>query len=114
MQAIEATGAQQRGAERKTMKTLPRIIRQTGRGLVAAAFAVTLSACAQNDETRLPFQGVYFKTKASKVDDDRQRFTVSVKNMSLAPQGAVEAGEFEATRYCITNYGTSRIIWSTL
>lgn len=94
------------------MKTLPQIFRQTGRGLVVAAFAVTLSACAQDDETRLAFQGVYFKTKASKVDDNRQRFTVSVKNMSLAPQGAIEAGEFEATRYCITNYGTSRIIWS--
>lgn len=73
---------------------------------------LAVSACGQNTENRIAFDGVYFRAKASKVDDDRSIFTASVKKASLSPEGAREAAAYEALRYCIENYGTSRILWT--
>ena len=39
-------------------------------------------------------------------------FVVSVKDASVSLDGARAAGGYEGTRYCIANYGTSRIDWT--
>lgn len=84
--------------------------RHVRRGLWALGVILALAACAQ-DENRLAFDGFYFKTKAKEIDDDRSRFVVTVFRVSQTLQGAREAGAHEATRYCIENFGTSRIAW---
>lgn len=73
--------------------------------------ATALTACTPRDE-RVLFDGIFFRAKASKVDDDRSRFAATVFNAVQAIESAREAGRYEGTKYCIANYGTSRIEWA--
>ena len=78
--------------------------------LIACAFA--LSACSERREERVLFEGEYFRANASRVDrDDRTSFSVQVAGISRSFEGALEAGRYEATRYCVQQFGTSDIIW---
>ena len=78
--------------------------------LLAGGLAVILAGCAAKED-RVTFDGLYFKTKSHKVDDDLSRFTVEVDRVSQSLDAAREAGGYEGTRYCIQNFGTSRIDW---
>lgn len=78
--------------------------------LVTLAAGIALSACGSQD-TRVAFDGIYFRTKARKIDDNRRAFTATVPRASTTLDAARRAGEYEGTRYCIENYGTSRIKW---
>ena len=57
---------------------------------------------------KIAFDGYYFSSKLSrsKLDDRSFDLTVRRVNRSL---GAREAGRYEATRFCIKNFGTSDI-----
>ena len=79
-------------------------------GLVIAA-GLTLSACAKPGE-RVLFDGKYYPAKVSKGKDARENFTVTVRRANQGLPGAREAGRYEATRYCIKNFGDSKIEWS--
>ena len=71
---------------------------------------VALTACGQNNN-RLAFDGQQFRAKLSKVDKQRDQFSVTVSPVSNSLAGAREAGRFEATKYCIAQFGTSDIAW---
>ncbi|MEM6482272.1 MAG: hypothetical protein AAF922_13255 [Pseudomonadota bacterium] len=43
---------------------------------------------------------------------DRQNFVVNVPKVARSVNGAREAGRYEATRYCLSNFGTSEILWA--
>jgi hypothetical protein len=73
--------------------------------------ALLLSACAERKADRVAFDGVYFRSNASKVDKKRDQFEVTVSPASSSLEGAREAGRYEATRYCIGTFGTSNIDW---
>ncbi len=85
---------------------------KTGFGAICLVIAATLavSGCQQNDR-RVAFDGIYFKTKVRKMDDNRREFTSTVSRAATSLDAAVLAGEHEGIRYCIENYGTSRIKW---
>lgn len=87
--------------------------RGASRGCVAGGLILVLAACSQNKDSRIAFDGVFFKTKASRIDDDRAVFAASASKASLSPDGARQAAAYEALRYCIENFGTSRILWTT-
>ena len=70
-----------------------------------------LAACGQNEE-RVAFNGVEFRSDADTIGDDLRNFSLAISPVSASLEGAREAGRYEGTRYCITNYGTSRILWS--
>lgn len=76
-------------------------------GCVAAALLV---GCNLRDD-RIAFEGHYFRAKLSKVDGQRDVFTVTVRDAAKSLEGAREAGRYEATKYCIKNYGSSDITW---
>lgn len=80
----------------------------------ALALLAALAACTDPAKKAPPFDGIYFKAKARAVDKKvtRSVFTVEVKRATQSVEGAREAGRYEATRYCIENYGTSDIIWA--
>lgn len=80
--------------------------------LLGLAVVIALGACSDRDRQRVLFDGVYFRTKAKAVKDDRQSFNVEVPKANRSINGAREAGRFEGTRYCIENFGTSDINWS--
>ncbi|MGJ8545112.1 MAG: hypothetical protein ACSHWZ_06680 [Sulfitobacter sp.] len=76
--------------------------------LVAASL---LGACSSKED-RVLFDGQYFRSKASRVGDDFEVFNVTVKPVSASFQGAREAGVYEATTYCVNNFGSSEIAWA--
>ena len=80
-------------------------------GILVLSAVAMLSACGKSNDKRIYFDGAYFRTKAKAAGDDRAVFNVDVKNASQSLNAARQAGEYEATRYCIKNFGSSRIDW---
>lgn len=78
--------------------------------LTLLAITAVLAGCEQRKD-KLSFDGVVFRSKASKVDKDPKEMVVSVKPVSASFSGALQAGEYEATRYCVLNFGSSEIDW---
>ena len=72
--------------------------------------STALLACEGRDD-RLPFDGQYYRAKASKVDGDLEQFQVTVQPVSTSFEGALEAGRYQATRYCVLTFGNSAIDW---
>ena len=58
------------------------------------------------------FDGHYFAGRASKIKADPYGFTVRIRNAAKSISGAREAARYEATIYCIEQFGTSDIVWS--
>lgn len=79
---------------------------------ILCALAVLVAACEDRNKTRVPFDGFFFKTKSTKVGDDRAIFTSTVSGVSSSFEGARQAAEHEGTKYCILNFGTSDIKWA--
>lgn len=81
--------------------------------LCLATVLGALAACTQ-PEDRIKFDGHAFKAKARMTDKNESlaNFTVEISDVSKSLDGAREAGRYEGTRYCIRNYGTSRIKWA--
>ena len=73
-----------------------------------------LGAGCSKKEDRMRFDGHYFKTKSAAVDRKTSLapFTVTVKDVAQSLEGARAAGGYEGTRYCIKNFGNSRIDWA--
>lgn len=81
---------------------------------LVVVLAVT-AACSRNrNRDRLLFDGQEFRTRANPVDKKvtLADFTVTVEDVSRSLDGAREAGRYQGTRYCIENYGTSKIAWA--
>ncbi len=81
-------------------------------GLVILA---ALSACGGSaSDERILFDGQAFRAKAKPVDKKKSpsEFTVTVNGISASLDGAREAGRYEGTRFCVQNFGSSRIAWT--
>lgn len=74
--------------------------------------AALLTGCSSFREDRQTFDGQVYRGKAKKADDDRKDFIAEISPVSASLNGAREAGRYEGTRYCIENFGTSRIRWA--
>ncbi|MEM6373126.1 MAG: hypothetical protein AAF727_10160 [Pseudomonadota bacterium] len=74
--------------------------------------ALLLAACSERKADRVAFDGQFFRATSKKVDRQRLDFEVTVRPVSASLEGARAAGAFEATRYCIGNFGTSNIEWT--
>ena len=79
-----------------------------------AVFAL-LAACgdAPLRSNKVAFDGKYFRAKAKVVDKkvSPTDFTVVVRGVSASLDGAREAGRYEGTKFCVQNFGSSRIDW---
>ena len=85
------------------------------RGAVLAALCLlALGACNANKDKRILFDGIHFRTKAKAIDRkvSAADFGVEVKSASQSLDGARAAGEYAGIRYCIANFGSSRIDWA--
>ena len=85
--------------------------------LIALAIVTLLSACGDRKgifRTERPeFDGFHFRARATGTDKaDITRFISAAGPVEQSLPGAREAAEHEATRYCITNVGNSRIKWT--
>jgi len=79
-------------------------------GIALIAMTV-LAGCAEREQ-RVLFNGNYYPGKARAQKEDRRNFTASVRRAGRGLEGAQQAVLYEATRYCLTNFGTSEIAWS--
>jgi hypothetical protein len=85
------------------------------RGLATVVVASTLvAACSGTirNVNAVKFDGHYFAGRASKSSADPHGFSVRIRNAAKSIAGAREAARYEATIYCIQQFGTSDIIWS--
>ncbi len=76
-----------------------------------AAVTAVLIGCT-SDEDRILFDGQYYSAKLRKVDRQLDVFTVTVKPVSKSLAGALQAGTYEATAYCVNSFGNSDILWT--
>lgn len=77
---------------------------------IALMATMGLTACGPDDDTIL-FDGQYYRTRLSDTEA-RHIFTVTARPVSASLEGAREAARYEATSYCVRNYGSSRIAWT--
>ena len=85
------------------------------RGLATVVVASTLvAACSGTirNVNAVKFDGHYFAGRASKSSADPHGFSVRIRNAAKSIAGAREAARYEATIYCIQQFGTSDVIWS--
>ncbi len=83
---------------------------------LTVATLTLLTACSTittSRSDRVLFEGNYFRTKAKAVDKKRAptEFTIVVNGVSASLNGAREAGRYEGIKYCVQNFGSSRIAW---
>ncbi|GAA6181025.1 MULTISPECIES: hypothetical protein [unclassified Shimia] len=102
------------------LKTILKSQRKTPAGIAMVLIAAsTLTACGEgfrdsfrSQRYKETFDGVYYKAKSQKVaKEERDHFTVTVSRVGQGLSGARQAGAHEATKYCIKEYGTSKIDW---
>lgn len=79
----------------------------------AALCLLALAGCNADKDKQMLFDGQHFRTKAKAVERKTSvaEFTVEIKNVSKSLEGARAAGEYAGIRYCVVNYGSSRIDW---
>ena len=63
------------------------------------------------EENKITFDGYYFSSKLSRSKLDDRSFDLTIKRANRSLLGAREAGRYEATRFCVKNFGTSDIKW---
>ena len=88
----------------------------TARKPLLALIALSLvTACGlvTPSSDRILFDGKAFRAKAKVVDKkvSPADFTVTVNGASASLDGAREAGRYEGTKFCVQNFGSSRISW---
>ena len=87
-----------------------------GRGLgrvfavIAIGAMVVLPGCGDR-AAKVRFNGEYYPAKVSRDRDAREQFQVAVRRADRGLTGAREAGRYEATQYCLKEFGTSNIDW---
>ena len=83
-------------------------------GAVCVGALLVSAGCAKREDRLLPFDGFLYKAKAGPVDKkvSRADFTATVWEVSQSLEGARQAGHYEATKYCIKEYGSSKVAWS--
>ena len=63
------------------------------------------------EENKVSFDGYKFSTKLNRDKVDDRSFSLVVRRANRSLSGAREAGRYEATKFCIKNFGTSDIVW---
>ncbi|KIC42088.1 hypothetical protein RA27_01390 [Ruegeria sp. ANG-R] len=81
--------------------------------ILAGSLLVTACGNAPSKATRVAFDGVFFRASAKHVNKKAAptEFTVTVNGVSQSLDGAREAGRYEGIKFCIDNFGSSRIAW---
>lgn len=78
---------------------------------LVALLPALLAACGQG-QSRVSFNGNVYPASVSTIGGDRARFSITVRNAGQGLEGAREAGRYEATVYCIRNFGSSAVRWT--
>ena len=66
---------------------------------------------ASATRSRVEEDGVRYRARATASRQNPRDFTVTVSPFAANPEGAVEAGRYQATRYCLLTFGGSDTEW---
>ena len=81
---------------------------------IAMLVAVLMLGACTEKTARVYFDGKYYPAKAKHQSrDDRKVFTATVRRAAQGLDGARSAALHAGTKYCIENFGTSKINWVT-
>ena len=82
-------------------------------GLAMSSFLMMMGCSNpfELQENKVSFDGYYFSSKLSRSKLDDRLFDLTVRRANRSLLGAREAGRYEATRFCVKNFGTSDIKW---
>ena len=82
-------------------------------GLATCSFLIVMGCSNpfEPEENKVSFDGYYFSSKLSRNKSDNRSFDLKVRRANRSLLGAREAGRYEATRFCIKNFGTSDVKW---
>ena len=82
-------------------------------GLATCSFLIMVGCSNpfELEENKVSFDGYYFSSKLTRNKLDDRSFDLKIRRANRSLLGAREAGRYEATRFCIKNYGTSDIKW---
>ena len=82
-------------------------------GLATCSFLIVMGCSNpfELEENKVSFDGYYFSSKISRNKSDNRSFDLKVRRANRSLIGAREAGRYEATRFCIKNFGTSDVKW---
>jgi len=67
---------------------------------------------ASSNRTTVENDGIRYRARASATREDRRNFIVTVSPVAQNPEGALEAGRYQATRYCLLTFGGSDTDWT--
>ena len=75
---------------------------------------VAVVAGCNRDKDAIAFDGFVFRAKTAAIDKkvSRADFRSTIQDAGRSLDGAREAARYEGTKYCIANYGTSKVEWS--
>ena len=62
--------------------------------------------------SQVEIEGTRFRARANADSADRRAVTITVTPVAVNPDGAREAGRYEATKYCLLTYGGSDTEWT--
>lgn len=79
--------------------------------ILLAALPV-LTACGDSARNMHSFDGQSYSGRTKGVSRGSVDFVATVRGVSRSLEGAREAAVYEGTKYCITNFGTSDILWT--
>ena len=80
------------------------------RVIIGSLLLVGLLVACTSESDKIAFDGKFFRTKLSDLDE-RHEFQVTSQPVSKSLAGAREAARYEATIYCVNEYGSSAIEW---
>jgi hypothetical protein len=99
--------------------TRMQMMRRARLGVALVGAVALMAGCANmrdklSNTEKVTFDGFYFVSTVDRLDrKERAQFKVYVRNPQQSLEGAREAGRYEAVKYCIEEFGTSRIKWIT-
>lgn len=76
---------------------------------ISVIAVLLVPGCGPRDDD-LAFDGNFYRTRLNDTDA-RHKFVVTASPVSASLLGAREAARYEATVFCVNNYGSSKINW---
>lgn len=85
------------------------------RAIVILAVALSVASCGvlRSDKSKgaASERELPFKAKLSKGSDDKREISIAVRNRGAGVEEVRESVRFEATKYCLLNFGGSEAEW---
>jgi len=64
------------------------------------------------NRAQVEIEGTRFRARSNADSADKRAITVTVTPVAVNPAAALEAGRYEATKYCLLTYGGSDTEWT--